>query len=72
MQVKETEIPAVERVIPKRHGDDWSWFSEVYRADVLAEHGIANAFVHDNKSFSAPTGTIRGCTSKWRPTLRTS
>ncbi|MGN7124966.1 dTDP-4-dehydrorhamnose 3,5-epimerase family protein, partial [Methylorubrum thiocyanatum] len=49
MQVIETEIPAVKRVIPKRHGDDRAWFSEVYRADVLAGHGIANAFVQDNQ-----------------------
>ncbi|GAA0249189.1 dTDP-4-dehydrorhamnose 3,5-epimerase [Methylorubrum aminovorans] len=60
MQVIETEIAAVKRVIPKRHGDDRGWFSEVYRADVLAERGIANAFVQDNQSFSAPSGTIRG------------
>ena len=60
MQVIETEIPAVKRVIPKRHGDDRGWFSEVYRADLLAEHGIANAFVQDNQSFSAPVGTLRG------------
>lgn len=60
MQVIETEIPAVERVIPKRHGDDRGSFSEVYRADLLAEHGIVNAFVQDNQSSSAPVGTIRG------------
>ena len=60
MQVIDTEIPAVKRVIPKRHGDDRGWFSEIYRADILSEHGIANAFVQDNQSFSAPAGTIRG------------
>jgi dTDP-4-dehydrorhamnose 3,5-epimerase len=60
MDIADMEIPAVKRVIPKRHGDDRGWFSEVYRADVLAEHGIANAFVQDNQSFSAPAGTIRG------------
>nr|WP_321182397.1 dTDP-4-dehydrorhamnose 3,5-epimerase [Methylobacterium sp. Leaf122] len=60
MQVIDTEIPAVKRVIPKRHGDDRGWFSEVYRADILSEHGIANAFLQDNQSFSAPAGTIRG------------
>ena len=60
MQVIETEIPAVKRVIPKRHGDDRGWFSEVYRADQLAEHGIANRFLQDNQSFSAPAGTLRG------------
>ena len=60
MQVIETEIPAVRRVVPKRHGDDRGWFSEVYRADLLAEHGIANRFLQDNQSFSAPVGTLRG------------
>lgn len=60
MQVIETEIPAVKRVLPKRHGDDRGWFSEVYRADQLAEHGIANRFLQDNQSFSAPAGTLRG------------
>lgn len=60
MQVVETEIPAVKRVIAKRHGDDRGWFSETYRADLLAEAGIDSAFVQDNQSFSAPAGTIRG------------
>ncbi|UGB24882.1 dTDP-4-dehydrorhamnose 3,5-epimerase [Methylorubrum sp. B1-46] len=60
MHVIETEIPAVKRVIPKRHGDDRGWFSEVYRADVLTERGITNTFIQDNQSFSAPAWTIRG------------
>jgi dTDP-4-dehydrorhamnose 3,5-epimerase len=60
MQVIDTDIPAVKRVIPKRHGDDRGWFSEVFRADVLAQAGIANAFIQDNQSFSAPQGTVRG------------
>jgi len=60
MRVIETEIPAVKRVIPKRHGDDRGWFSEVFRVDQLAEGGIRDAFVQDNQSFSAPRGTIRG------------
>lgn len=60
MRVIETEIPAVKRVIPKRHGDERGWFSEVYRADQLTEGGISSTFVQDNQSFSAPVGTIRG------------
>ena len=60
MQVIDTEIPTVKRVIPKRHGDDRGWFSEVFRADVLARAGIANTFLQDNQSFSAPKGTVRG------------
>ena len=60
MHVHETKISAVKRLTPKRHGDDRGWFSEVYRADILSEHGIANVFLQDNQSFSAPAGTIRG------------
>lgn len=60
MQVIETEIPAVKRVVPKRFGDDRGWFSETFRADALAAGGIADAFVQDNQSFSAQAGTVRG------------
>ncbi|WP_336488169.1 dTDP-4-dehydrorhamnose 3,5-epimerase [Methylobacterium nigriterrae] len=60
MQVVETEIPAVKRVVPRRFGDERGWFSETFRADILAQAGIDNAFVQDNQSFSAPAGTVRG------------
>jgi dTDP-4-dehydrorhamnose 3,5-epimerase len=60
MRVIETEIPAVKRVVPVRHGDARGWFSETFRADILAANGIANGFVQDNQSFSGPKGTIRG------------
>lgn len=60
MQVIETTIPAVKRVVPKRFGDERGWFSETYRADVLAKDGIADLFIQDNQSFSAPKGTVRG------------
>lgn len=60
MRVIETEIPAVKRVVPNRHGDARGWFSETFRVDRLAEAGIANVFVQDNQSFSAPIHTVRG------------
>lgn len=60
MRVIPTTIPAVMRVVPNRFGDDRGWFSETFRADVLADAGIRHAFVQDNQSFSAETGTIRG------------
>ncbi|MBB3905720.1 dTDP-4-dehydrorhamnose 3,5-epimerase, partial [Methylobacterium brachythecii] len=50
----------MKRVIPGRHGDDRGWFSELYRADQLAEAGIINLFVQDNQSLSVPAGTLRG------------
>lgn len=60
MRVIETEIPAVRRVVPNRFGDDRGWFSETFRADVLADAGITDSFVQDNQSFSAQAGTLRG------------
>jgi dTDP-4-dehydrorhamnose 3,5-epimerase len=60
MRVVETRIPAVKRVVPNRFGDDRGWFSETFRADILAGAGIADAFVQDNQSFSAQSGTVRG------------
>lgn len=60
MRVIDQAIPAVKLVVPKRHGDARGWFSETYRADLLAEAGIADVFVQDNQSFSAPVGTVRG------------
>ncbi|GJD36149.1 dTDP-4-dehydrorhamnose 3,5-epimerase [Methylobacterium aerolatum] len=60
MDIIETEIPAVKRIVPKRFGDARGWFSETFRADALERAGIATVFVQDNQSFSAPQGTIRG------------
>jgi len=60
MDVIETAIPDVKRIVPKRFGDTRGWFSETFRADVLERAGITTPFVQDNQSFSAPQGTIRG------------
>ncbi|MFE1601497.1 dTDP-4-dehydrorhamnose 3,5-epimerase [Methylobacterium sp. ID0610] len=60
MQVVEQSIPDVKLVIPKRFGDDRGWFSETFRADILARAGITDAFIQDNQSFSAHRGTVRG------------
>ena len=67
MRVFETEIPAVKRVVPVRHGDARGWFSETFRADLLAANGISNGFVQDNQSFSVPKGTIRGLHFQLKP-----
>jgi dTDP-4-dehydrorhamnose 3,5-epimerase len=60
MDVFETDIPDVKRIVPKRFGDVRGWFSETFRADTMARAGIDTQFVQDNQSFSAPKGTIRG------------
>ncbi len=71
MDVIETRIPAVKLIRPKRHGDARGWFSEVYRADVLARAGLDIPFVQDNQSFSAPKGTIRGLHFQLAPQAQT-
>ncbi|MET0368992.1 MAG: dTDP-4-dehydrorhamnose 3,5-epimerase family protein, partial [Methylobacterium sp.] len=60
MDVIDTHIPDVKRIVPKRFGDARGWFSETFRADALERAGIAVSFVQDNQSFSAPKGTVRG------------
>lgn len=51
-------LPKLIRV--RRFGDDRGWFSESYNAQRYAEAGVADVFVQDNHSFSAPKGTLRG------------
>ena len=41
------------------YGDDRGFFTETYRANVLAEHGIEDEFVQDNHSRSS-RGVLRG------------
>ena len=60
MELIPTSLAEVIEIRPTRHGDSRGWFSEVYRADVLAEAGLDVEFVQDNESFSVPRGTVRG------------
>ena len=60
MQVTASAIAAIKLISPTLLGDDRGWFSETYRADVLAAAGVKETFVQDNQSFSAEIGTVRG------------
>ena len=71
MEVLDTEIAGVKRIRPKQHGDARGWFSETYRADVLAQTGLDIAFCQDNQSFSASRGTIRGLHFQIAPAAQT-
>ncbi len=71
MQVIDTEIPAVKRIVPTRFGDDRGWFSETFRVDTLANAGISDTFVQDNQSFSALQGTVRGLHFQTHPAAQT-
>jgi dTDP-4-dehydrorhamnose 3,5-epimerase len=60
VQIVSTEIADVKIITPVRHGDARGFFSEIYREDVLARHGIDLRFVQENHSYSAAKGVLRG------------
>jgi dTDP-4-dehydrorhamnose 3,5-epimerase len=60
MDVNPTAIPDVKLITPKRHGDHRGFFSEVYHAAALQQHGIDTVFIQDNHSLSAEKGVVRG------------
>jgi len=60
MNVRDTALPGVKLIQPTRHGDARGYFSEVYREEALAQHGIGMRFVQENQSLSAAIGVLRG------------
>jgi dTDP-4-dehydrorhamnose 3,5-epimerase len=60
MKIERLEIPDILLVTPTRHGDPRGFFSETFRADVFAAHGVEATFVQDNHAFSARKGVLRG------------
>lgn len=59
MTVKDTPLPDVKLVQPKRFGDERGWFAEIFNTDTFAELGLPSSFAQDNQSFSA-RGVLRG------------
>lgn len=60
MDVIDTAIPEVKRLVPRRFGDSRGWFSESWNSQRMAEAGLEITFIQDNHSYSAETGTVRG------------
>lgn len=60
MLVKRFGIAGVLQIEPVRHGDHRGFFSETFRADVLAEHGVGATFIQDNHVRSTQRGVLRG------------
>jgi len=60
MQIVDTEIAGVKRILPVRHGDSRGFFCEIFRDDTLRQHGIEVSFVQENQSLSAQRGVVRG------------
>ena len=59
MRVIDTRLGGLVLLEPEVHGDARGFFLESYRANVWAEHGVADVFVQDNHSRSA-RGVLRG------------
>jgi len=60
LQIQRLEIDGLQLITPSKHGDERGFFSEVFRADFLAQHGVDAAFAQDNHAFSAQAGVLRG------------
>jgi dTDP-4-dehydrorhamnose 3,5-epimerase len=60
MHISDTALPGVKLIQPVRHGDARGYFSEIYREEALATHGINARFVQENQSLSAAVGVVRG------------
>ncbi len=58
--MRREEIDGVVEFTPRRFGDDRGYFTETWNARTHAGLGIDVAFVQDNESLSAETGTVRG------------
>ncbi|WP_201861479.1 dTDP-4-dehydrorhamnose 3,5-epimerase [Microvirga soli] len=60
LTIKETGIPDVVCLIPRRFGDARGWFAETYSTRAFADLLGGTVFVQDNQAFSAQKGTLRG------------
>lgn len=60
MKIENLGIPDVKLVTPRKFGDNRGFFSETWKANALADAGIAVDFVQDNHAFSAAPNTVRG------------
>ena len=60
MQIIATAIPDVKEIKPVRVLDPRGFFSEIFREELLRQHGIDVAFVQENQSLSVDRGVVRG------------
>jgi dTDP-4-dehydrorhamnose 3,5-epimerase len=60
MAIEHFGIKDILLFTPTKHGDERGFFSETFRADLAAEHGIVAPFVQDNHVYSGQKGVLRG------------
>lgn len=70
LEVKETGLPGVLEILPRRLGDERGFFSEVWSGLRFREAGIDLDFVQDNHSRSA-RGVLRGLHYQMEPVAQT-
>jgi dTDP-4-dehydrorhamnose 3,5-epimerase len=58
--IERLEIPDILLLTPAKHGDTRGFFSETFRADVMAPHVAESNFVQDNHARSMQQGVVRG------------
>jgi dTDP-4-dehydrorhamnose 3,5-epimerase len=60
LEVAETALPEVKRLLPRRFADSRGFFAETWNAKRMRDAGLDLDFVQDNHSYSATAGTVRG------------
>jgi dTDP-4-dehydrorhamnose 3,5-epimerase len=60
MRIEQHQISGLLLVTPRRHADERGFFSETFRADVLARHIADFNFVQDNHVHSMQKHVLRG------------
>lgn len=60
MKIELTSIRGVLIIEPSRLADHRGFFSETFRADILAEAGVNETWLQDNHAYSRPRGVLRG------------
>jgi dTDP-4-dehydrorhamnose 3,5-epimerase len=60
MEIRDTALPEVKVLIPRRISDARGHFAETWSAARMDAAGLGHAFVQDNESLSVAPGTLRG------------
>lgn len=60
LDITDTAIPEVKRLVPRRFADSRGFFTETWNAGRMRAARLEFAFVQDNHSYSAAAGTVRG------------
>lgn len=60
MEIRQTALPDVKILVPRRFGDARGYFSETWHAGRMIAADLDFGFVQDNESLSVVRGTLRG------------